>query len=282
MRRWDLALVFLLLASWPLAGNAAPRMVLARGARIGILNLLDAGITHFHMAKKLEGRFLKTQYVSWRIDLMLAGALKERLDALGLIEVPVNPSEVLSRSKEGCFLNATLGKGLPRECSAIFAQLCTAMQLDAIIVLGPGLNNSVHGEHYRDLPDYLRGWGFVTGMRRGPGSEAAVFNLTELLLIGVDRGAAQLAARDWGGSQQLVDWPTFSVPPEQMELPRDELDKLAPVLEEELKSQCNRLLDQVDVSEGGRVSAPPQERRPEPRTNAPASSAPAAGPPSGA
>jgi hypothetical protein len=247
MRRWDLALVFLLLASWPLAGNAGTRMVLTKGARVGILNLLDSGITHYHMSKKLESRFLKTQYVPWRIDLMLVGALKERLDALGLMEVPVDLTAAISRSKDGCFLSAALGKGLPRECAPLFAQLLAALQLDAIIVLGPGLNTSAHGDHHRELPDDLRGWGFVTGMQRGPGSAAEVFNLTELLLIGVSSGEAKLGARDWGGSQKLVEWPTFSARPDQLDLPIEELDKLAPVLQEQLKSQCNRLLDQVDI-----------------------------------
>jgi hypothetical protein len=219
-------------------------MVLARGARVGIVNLLDAGITHYHTARDLQSSFLKTQYVPWHIEMMLADALKERLAQLGLVLVPLAPTDALRHSRETCFLNSALAKGLPRDCAPPFAQLAGAEHVDAFIVLGPGLNDSVHGKRRRDLPDYLRGWGFVTGVPGAPG-KPELFNMTELLLIGAGTGV-RMGAREWGGSYQQ-QWSSFEGQPEQRVQPDDELNKLAPLFLDILTRQCSRLLEQVDV-----------------------------------
>src|SRR2546430_13682002 len=53
--------------------------------------------------------------------------------------------------------------------------------------LGPGRNDSAHGDRRRQLPEYLRGWCFVTAAR-GEEDTAdkppVLLDLTELLLIG--------------------------------------------------------------------------------------------------
>jgi hypothetical protein len=218
-------------------------MALARGARVGIVNLLDAGVTHYHIAKQLENSFLKTQYVPWHIEVMLAGALKERLDELGLEQVPVAATSELVKSRETCFLNSSLARGLPRECAPPFAQLAAAEHLDAIIVLGPGLNDSVHGKKRRELPEYLRGWGFVTGIS---GDKPELFNMTELLLLGIGRDGVKLGAREWGGGYEQL-WTNFAGGADQRVQPSEELDQLAALFTQILTRQGMRLLEQIDV-----------------------------------
>jgi hypothetical protein len=241
MRGWGVALVCLLVAGWAPAAGAAGNAPLARGARVGIITLLDAGIIHFHVARNLQDSFLKTHNVAWRIDLMLASAVKDRFQEMGLEAVPVSVTSALERVREPCFVNGTPAKGLPRDCASVFAQLATAERLDAIIVLAPGLNNSDHGRRRRELPEYLRGWGFVTGN----GAKPSLFNMTELLLLGVTGETVSLRGREWGGGYTL-DWVSHEAQPDEKALAPEELDKLEPLFADILTRQCSRLLDQVD------------------------------------
>jgi hypothetical protein len=57
--------------------------IIARGAQIGVVNLLNAEVMHYHAAKDSTDSFLKIQQVSWPVDDMLTGALKDQLEQLG-------------------------------------------------------------------------------------------------------------------------------------------------------------------------------------------------------
>ena len=146
------------------ASRPPPALVLPAGARIGVVNLLDSEVTHFHASRQIENSFLKTYTVSWSVSAMLQAAVKDRLSQLGFTIVPVAAGDALRRARESCFLDATLAKGLPKECGQLYAQLAAAQNLQAIIALGPGRNDSAHAgaTRHKDLPEYLRGWSFVT------------------------------------------------------------------------------------------------------------------------
>src|SRR5271169_5087544 len=142
------------------AASRPAQLLLPAGARVGVVNLLDAEVTHFHTARRVQDSFLKTYAVNWSVGAMLAEAVRERLAQLGFVSVPVAAGEALKRAREECFLNANLAKPLAKGCAAPYAQLATAEHLDGLIVLGPGLNDSTHAQATRrkDLPEYLRGW----------------------------------------------------------------------------------------------------------------------------
>lgn len=241
LMRWGAALLLALIASVPAQG--AVTVVLPRGARVGVVNLLDPEVMHFHAARRLTDSFLKTYAVTWRIDLMLAGALKDRLQQLGLVEVPLAPSGTLIVDREDCIVNSALSRGLDRKCVPPIVAFAVAHGLAAVILLGPGLNNSTHGRRLGRLPDYLRGWGFVSRESGQP----TLFNLTELLFIGVSGNAAQLLAKAWGGSDQLP-WSAFVAPPDIRSIPQSQLDQLQPLFGNMLAGQCSELLDQVEVA----------------------------------
>lgn len=241
MRRW-LALLLLALASPVFAGNAPARLVLNKGARIGIVSLLDPAVTHYHAAKDIEASFMKTQFVNWNIEAMLVAALKERFTELGLVEVPLSANDALNKTRDNCFLHAALVKGLPRECGPAFAELASTQRLDAIIILGPGLNDSGHGKRRKDLPDFLRGWGFSTGTEDKP----ELFNMTELLLVSTSDQGVKLGAREWGGSY-AQQWSSFMGLPDERAVSSDQLGQLVPLFADVLNRQCSRLLEQVDI-----------------------------------
>ncbi|MGH8208919.1 MAG: hypothetical protein ACRETD_04390 [Steroidobacteraceae bacterium] len=243
--RW---LACLLLLSAPLAARDVTPLVLARGDRVGVISLLDAEITHFHSAKSIKDGFLKTQTVDWSIDAMLTDALKDRAAQMGLILVPLAVTDELDRSRESCFLNGNFSKKLPKGCVLPFEHLGNAERVQAVIVLGPGLNDSTHGGSSRrkELPEYLRGWGFATGEAASPDGKPALFSMTELLLVAPSPGGPVLHAREWGGNDS-VEWSNFIAPQDLKQIPPQDFSQLQPLFASLLSGQSARLLDQVQV-----------------------------------
>jgi hypothetical protein len=221
---------------------------LRTGSRIALVNLLDAEVTHFHGAPRVQDSHLKTYPVGWAVAAMLTEALKEPLQQLGLVSVPLGASDALAHAREACFINAALAKGLPKACSPPFVQLASAEHVDAIIVLGPGLNDSAHaaGTRRRDLPDYLRGWCFVTTEGSADGTPGFL-NLTELLLITVSPKGAEINAREWGGSVAQA-WTGFTAQVDLKAIPAAQLNELQPLYGAMLKEQAARLLAHVEVA----------------------------------
>ena len=113
------------------AARSPPALVLPAGARVGVVNLLDPEVTHFHASRQIENSFLKTYTVNWSVSAMLLAAVKDRLGQLGLTAVPVAAGDALRRARESCFLDAALAKGLPKECGQLYAQLAAAQNLQA-------------------------------------------------------------------------------------------------------------------------------------------------------
>src|ERR1700730_17047138 len=90
-----------------------PSKVIARGAQIGVVNLLNAEVMHYHAAKDSKDSFLKIQQVDWPVDDMLTGALKDQVEQLGLTLTALTPIDSLAHARESCFVNAALAGGLP-------------------------------------------------------------------------------------------------------------------------------------------------------------------------
>jgi hypothetical protein len=243
-----LALAALTTVSQLHAGQPQPaNLQLSPGARIAVVSVLDAEVTHFHGARQIENSFLKTYPVNWSVNAMLLAAVRERLAQLGLVGVLLAPSDELSRARESCFLDASLGKGLPRVCERPFARFALEQRVAALIVLGPGRNDSAHATRgrRRDLPEYLRGWCFVTG-KGAAASAPQLLNLTELLLIGVSADSARLADREWGGD--AGSWSGYQAPEDLKAFPDVQLNQLQPRFAAALQEQAGRLLAHLDVA----------------------------------
>lgn len=236
-----------LLAAIPVtvaASRPPPALALPAGARIGVVNLLDSEVTHFHASRQIENSFLKTYTVSWSVSAMLQAAVKDRLNQLGFTIVPVAASDALRRARESCFLDATLAKGLPKECGPLYAQLAASSGVSAIIVLGPGRNDSAHagGSRHKELPEYLRGWCFVTGAEPLP----VLLDMTELLLVGVSGSKAELFGRAWGGDGK--SWTGYQSPSDLKAFPEQQLNQLQPFYGAMLKQQADTALAALQVA----------------------------------
>jgi hypothetical protein len=240
-------LVFVLL-SVPLMARDATPLALARGARVGVINLLDPEVTHYHAAKSIKDTALHTEQVNWSVGTMLMDALKGRAAQMGLVLVPLSVTDELDRSRESCFLNGNFNKSLPKECVLPFQHLGTDEHVEATIVLAPGLNNSTHAGSTRrkELPEYIRGWGFVTGDDTSPDGKPAVFSMTEMLLVAPSPEGPVLRGREWGGNYSL-EWTSFVPPANIKEIPTQQYNQLQPLFAGILSRQAARLLDQIQV-----------------------------------
>jgi hypothetical protein len=243
---FGLAVLVMLAASLTFAASEPQVAPLPAGAHVGIVSLLDPEITHFHASKVLQNSFLKTYTVGWPVPAMLTQALQARLTQMGFAPVALAASGALRDAREACFLNASLAKGLPKECRQPFAQFASANHVEALIVLGPGLNNSAHaaGGRHKELPEYLRGWCLVSGEGAGAPS---LLNLTELLLIRPTANGAELGARQWGGTE-VQTWIGFTPPKDLRVLDEAQLDLARPMYAAMLTRQVDDLLAHLQVA----------------------------------
>jgi hypothetical protein len=227
------------------AARPPPALALPAGARVGVVNLLDPEVTHFHASRQIENSFLKTYTVSWSVSAMLLAAVKDRLGQLGLTLVPVAASDALRRARESCFLDAALAKGLPKECGPLYVQLAASQGLSAIIALGPGRNDSAHagGTRHKELPEYLRGWCFVTG---ASDPLPVLLDQTELLLVGVSASRAELVGRAWGGDGK--NWTGYQPPPDLKAFSEQQLSQLQPLYGAMLKQQADTALAPLQIA----------------------------------
>jgi hypothetical protein len=217
-----------------------------KGTRVGVVDLLDPEVMHYHAAKDSRDSFSKIQAVNWSPDDMLNEALHDPAERLGLELTPLAPNQALVRQRESCFVNAPLVKGLPKNCSSGLVELASGAGVSYLILMTPGLNNGDHAGSSRveELSESLRGWGFVT---RGRSKEKpTLFGEVELLLISVTPEGATLRARRWGGTYRL-EWQSYIAPADPKEIPPEQLDQLRPLFAAMLSKQAKDLLDQVHV-----------------------------------
>jgi hypothetical protein len=228
-----------------LAAATPPGVQVNPGERIGIVNLLDAEVTHFHAARSVQDSYLKTYPVSWPVAGMLSEALRERLGQLQLTGVPLAPGTVLLREREACFLEANLEKPLPKACAAAYQDLAVREHLAALIVLGPGLNNALHAQSGRrkELPEYLRGFCVASAESGVP----TLLNFTELVLIAITPNGAVLAARAWGGPGSEPA-PALAPPADLKALTAAQLDALQGGYARLLGSQAGQLLTHLGAT----------------------------------
>jgi hypothetical protein len=227
-----------------LGAKPAELVVLPANARIGVVTVLDAEVTHFHAARRVQDSSLKTEPVPWSVAAMLLETLRGPLAKLGYTPVPLAPDATLMRERERCFLEANLQKSLSHECAATYGQLLSSEHLAALIVLGPGLNDGTHaqGTRHKELPDYLRGWCVISGVEGG--SAPLLLNLTELILVRPGEKGGELAARAWGGAY-AQSWTDYREPPDPRALPGGAAEQLQPLFAGLLQRQSDGLLVHV-------------------------------------
>jgi hypothetical protein len=242
-----IALASLTAGATAMAKDKMP-MEIAKGTQIGVVNLLEAEVMHYHAAKDSRDSFLKIQAVRWSADDMLNDALRAEAAPAGLTLMPLAPTDALVRARESCFVNAPLVKGLPKNCSAGLVELASSARVNYLILMAPGLNNADHAGSSRvdGVSEMLRGWAFFTRERGGSKDRPTLYSEIELLLISVTPEGATLRARQWGGIYTSL-WQSYVIPADPKAIPPQQLDQLQPLFAGMLSRQAKDLLSQVRI-----------------------------------
>ena len=244
-----IVLTSLVMTSTAVSAKDKPPVSLPKGTQVGVVNLLDPELMHYHAAKQTSNSYVKARAVNWNVDEMLLTALQAQPGGADLTLTPVAPSDTLLRSRESCFVNAPLVKGLPRKCSAGLVELANSANVSYLIVMAPGLNNADHSEGPRlETSAMLRGWGFVTHEFAGAKDKPNLFCEVEMLLVSVTAEGATLRAREWGGSYNY-QWQTYTVPADPKVFPPEQLEQLQPLFATILGRQAKDFLEQVKVEQ---------------------------------
>jgi len=223
---------------------------LPKGTQVGVVNILDAEVMHYHAARQTINSYVKIQAVNWNVDEMLLTALQAQPAVANLTLTPIAPSDALVRARESCFVNAPLAKGLPKNCSAPLVELANSANVSYLIVMAPGLNNADHsdGGPRLETSSMLRGWGFVTHEFAGSKDKPNLFCEVELLLIAVTPEGATLRTREWGGSYKY-QWQVYTVPPDPKALSPEQLHQLQPLFGTILERQAKDFVEQVHIEQ---------------------------------
>ncbi|HEY8507382.1 MAG TPA: hypothetical protein VIL32_03430 [Steroidobacteraceae bacterium] len=229
-------------AALPAAGAA---LGLPAGSRIGVIDMSSTDVMHFHTSRTATNAFMKTYRVSWPAESEFALPIAAQAESKGFVPVILQPPDILRRNRERYFIQNVRGTRFARDVNAEIERLAAAEQLQALIIVVPGLNESpeaVEGNRLRALPEYVQGWGFTTH-DEGNG-EPVLFNLTQLLLFEISPDGPRFRHREWGGSY-VYAWSSFTPPADLRQMPPEEIDKLQPLFKEIVARQVERLFEQI-------------------------------------
>jgi hypothetical protein len=243
-------LTSLVMTSVSAVGKEKAGSSLPKGTQVGVVNILEPEVMHYHAARQTINSYFKIQAVNWNVDEMLLTALQAQPATANLTLTPVAANGALLRSRESCFVNAPLAKGLPRNCSAALVELANSANVRYLVVMAPGLNNADHsdGGPRLETSSMLRGWGFVTHEFAGSKDKPNLFCEVELLLIAVTPEGATLRAREWGGSYNYR-WQSYTVPADPKMVPPEQLNQLQPLFATILGRQAKDFMEQVHVEQ---------------------------------
>src|SRR5690606_12434332 len=118
-----------LLIALPALAQDESKVLLPAGARVGIVNLVDTDVTHFHSGKSVTDSFMRTYRPGWPSEEQVETPLRERLASLGATPVPLQPTPALRRNAEEWFITSTRGNRLARACHRELERLATAERL---------------------------------------------------------------------------------------------------------------------------------------------------------
>jgi hypothetical protein len=229
---------------------AADQLVLPALARVGIIVMMPADLTHYHLGKSRQGSFMRTYQLSWPVSEVVDDPIAATLKGMGFEPVFLDPSEQLRRQRQSWIVAHPLANKLPDAASDEIWRILEAEKLQGLVIVTPGPNSdpeSVPGNRLRRLPSYLQGWGFSTSDDPDGVTRPVVFNLTQMLVIGRDAESAELIFREWGGAF-VYEWSGFQPGTDLKALTADEISKFRPVMQDVLRKQIERLTPRIRVA----------------------------------
>jgi hypothetical protein len=237
--------------SAPAAALAADQLVMPSGSRVGIIVMMHADLTHYHVGKSRLGSFMRTYRISWPLSRVIDEPIAVALKQMGFEPVFLDATEQLRRQKQAWIAANPLANKLPRGADEELQLILDASDLQGIVLVAPGPNtnpDATEGDRMRRLPAYVQGWGFSTSDEPDGIAQPVVFNLTQMLIVGRSADSPELIFRDWGGIA-VYEWPGFQPGADLKALPADVTAKFRPVIETIMENQIARLTPRIRLAQ---------------------------------
>jgi hypothetical protein len=228
---------------------AADQLVAPPGARIGIIVMMPADVTHYHVGKAQQASFMRTYRMSWPSSEIVDDPIALMLKNMGFEPIFLDPTEQLRRQRQSWIIANPLANKLPKAASEEIQRILEAEKLQGLVLVAPGPNanpEAVQGNRLRRLPSYIQGWGFSTSDEPNGVTRPVVFNLTQMLVIGRTAEEPELIFREWGGAF-VYEWPTFDPGADLKALTDVEVVKFRPVIQDILQRQITRITPRLKV-----------------------------------
>jgi hypothetical protein len=231
--------------------QATEELALPAGARVGIIVMMQADLTHFHVARSRTASFMRTYPISWPVSEVVDDPIAAVLHGMGFEPVFLDPSPQLWRQRQEWIISERQSDELPRAADEEIARILEAEKLEALIIVAPGLNTDpepIEGNRLRKLPTYVQGWGFSTSDDAEGITRPVVFNLTQMLIIGRTDELPDLIFREWGGAF-LYEWAGFQPGDDVKALSAEEVSRFRPVMEDILQKQIARFTPVIKIAD---------------------------------
>jgi hypothetical protein len=229
----------------------ADELTLPAGARVGIIVMMYADLTHFHVGKSRLASFMRTYPIGWPVSEVVDEPIAVALKGMGFEPVSLDPTEQLWRQRQAWIISNPRANELPKGAEEEIGRILETENLQGLVIVAPGPNTnpeSVQGNRLRKLPTYVQGWGFSTSDESDGITTPVVFNLTQMLLIGRSGESPELTFREWGGAF-VYEWPGFEPGTDLKALPAEVIVKFRPVMQDILQKQIERLTPLIKVAE---------------------------------
>jgi hypothetical protein len=234
-----------------MTASAADSLALPVGARVGIIVMMHADLTHYHVAKSTVASFMRTYRIGWPVSEVVDDPIAVMLKGLGFEPVFLDPPQPLWRQRQAWIVSNPRDDELPRAAEEEIGRILTAENLQALVIVAPGSNTQpepVEGNRLRRLPTYVQGWGFSTSDEPDGIATPVVFNLTQMLVVARDGESAELILREWGGAY-VYQWPGFQPGSNLKALSAKEISTFRPVMQDILQKQIDRLTPSITVAQ---------------------------------
>ncbi len=209
------------------------------GGRIGIIDMVTADVTHFHIGRSEVTNFMRTYRGNWVSADLIDDPFIASLNAAGFQPVAVATSDTLRKERRSWIIEKPRSERLPRGCMKELGRIMTEQNLAALIVVAPGANSEpefVDGDRYSRLPGSTEGFGFSTSDQPIGTTKAGVFDFTQVIVVVKDGDGQELMLRDWGGNR-VYDWTGFDPGPNIKALSQDQIAQLRPVFADAMKKR---------------------------------------------
>ena len=143
VRRFILALTFLVTLNWIMACTTMPKFSFPQGTRLGIINLLEPYATHQNFTSFATKNFSKTYTVDWDIPAYAQDRLRTLLEEDGHFSVvEIKVSEPMKREKlrlsliEELILSETATPKVPTQATRLLDTITDPYDVDVVVLIG--------------------------------------------------------------------------------------------------------------------------------------------------